>query len=143
MTDADVPPRLPATAAGVALAISVNGREVVLVPEMLAPSMRTWPADLTGLEVESLAVKLHLGVLWSSGHHKMAILTLCPQPGAQLTIGGPPQEAERWTSLLVCGEQSIHVSIPGSASPACGSTLRRMCQHSWEEQTEEEDGIDA
>mmetsp|Transcript_123012 Transcript_123012/g.229855 ORF Transcript_123012/g.229855 Transcript_123012/m.229855 type:complete len:713 (-) Transcript_123012:159-2297(-) len=136
----------PGTAAQQAgLTVVVRGREVFLPSEMEGPSTKVWPASMTTMKLEKLAVQLDVDVVWSSGHREVAQLMLTPQTGARLNIGGAPEDADRWTPLMVTGEQTLNVSVadstPSNWRPS-GNIMRAMCQHTWEEQPKDEDLVD-
>eukprot|EP00927_Polykrikos_kofoidii_P002742 TRINITY_DN11094_c0_g1_i4.p1 TRINITY_DN11094_c0_g1~~TRINITY_DN11094_c0_g1_i4.p1 ORF type:complete len:773 (+),score=110.11 TRINITY_DN11094_c0_g1_i4:58-2319(+) len=131
------------------LDVSVRRRKVVLAPGMEFPTTRNWPATTTVMKLEKLTIRLDVEVGWTAlGRREDVVLSLAPQSGARVALGGLLEDAEHWVPLMLTGEQTVSVLDENSSDTSSehgprANVLRAMCQHGWEEEpaTEEDDDL--
>lgn len=131
--------------------MSVLGCELRLGGRLDEQGMaKSWPSSLTAMKVEAARVNITVEVSLSAEHKETMVLELEPQAGARISIGGSPEDAERWTSVLVMGEVTSFVSPSdalglgggtGGTSPSrpTGSAARGCYKYSCEQEPPSDD----
>lgn len=127
------------TAASVgALVVSVKGCNVALD----VPDTMNWPTQVTTFRLEALTVHLSVDVAWPSGHREETGLPLMPQAGAQIPMGGPPEDGDHWTPMMITGEKTVEVLATESTTmnpKPSNNIMRAVCQHTWEQEVHDSD----
>lgn len=136
---AAAPCGLATPGAGVAaLLVSVKGRQITHdVPKMIH-----WPSQISTFRLEALGVQLSVDITWASGHTEETVLSLMPQAGVQVPIGGPPEEGDRWTPMMITGEKHIEVTATEATTSTpkpSNNIMRAVCQHMWEQDAHDPD----
>lgn len=131
---------VPQTSTQQTLQVHVRRHEVILAPGLNEVTKQSWPAVSGAISLSELRIRIDVDVLWPGGSNAV-FMTLEPQAGAVVRIGGPVEDVAHWTSFLVTGEQvqSIEGGQGCILDGSGGGVLRATSAHSWEEDTTDDE----